>query len=85
MYSFAIVMWECLTRQEPFKGMHPMQIMRAIDRGERPRMPAGVHSTLEFVRIMELCWSHNPEHRPTFKSVLTALQKINPKETVSVS
>lgn len=25
VYSFAIVMWECLTRREPFKGMHPMQ------------------------------------------------------------
>jgi serine/threonine protein kinase len=26
VYSFAIVMWECLTRQLPYAGMTPVQV-----------------------------------------------------------
>lgn len=27
VYSFAVVLWELITREEPFKGYHPMQVI----------------------------------------------------------
>jgi serine/threonine protein kinase len=31
VYSFGMVLWELLTHEAPFAGMHPLQIVRAID------------------------------------------------------
>lgn len=31
VYSFGMVLWELLTHEAPFSGMHPLQIVRAID------------------------------------------------------
>ena len=73
VYSFAIVLWELLTAVEPFKGLHPMQIMRAVDRGERPPVPPSPECPPDYVALMEACWSREPEKRPTFKDALQRL------------
>lgn len=79
VYSFAVVMYELLTWQEPFKGLHPMQIMRAIDRGERPALPsepdcpATRQCPPAYVALMDKCWAREPEGRPTFGQALAEL------------
>ena len=73
VYSFSIVLWELLTALEPFKGLHPMQVMRAVDRGERPPVPPSPECPPDYVALMRQCWSKEPEDRPTFKE---ALQRI---------
>lgn len=82
VYSYAIVMWECVTREEPFKGLHPMQIMRAIDRGDRPALPAGVACAPAFWNLLERCWEHDAASRPPFAQVLKELKQINPHDAV---
>lgn len=56
VYSFAIVMWELAVKEEPFRGMHPMQIMRVIDKGDRPAVAEGIDAHPEYVKLMQHCW-----------------------------
>jgi hypothetical protein len=75
VYSFAIVLWELVTQLEPFKGLHPMQIMRACDRGERPPLSPDQRAAVPaaYVALMERCWAREPEARPSFREALQAL------------
>ena len=76
IYSFAIVLWELLTAVEPFKGMHPMQVMRAIDKGERPPVPPNPDCPPDYVALMRACWEREPEARPTFREGLERLSAM---------
>ena len=73
VYSFAIVLWELAVKEEPFRGMHPMQIMRVIDKGDRPPVPATVEILPEYKQLMMECWAQRPEDRPSFTSSLARL------------
>ncbi|CAM6091839.1 unnamed protein product [Calypogeia fissa] len=75
VYSFGIVLWELITREEPFKGYHPMQIMRAIDRGERPPIPLSCPQL--YKQLIVDCWHANPKCRPEFLGILGQLADIS--------
>ena len=63
--------------QEPFKGMHPMQVPRAVvDKKERPLVPAGIVGAQGYVELMVACWDHEPVRRPSFSEILTRLSGI---------
>ena len=77
VYSFGIVLHEMLTGQEPFKGMHPMQVARAVvDKKERPPVPAGIVGAQGYVELMVACWDHEPARRPSFSEILARLNSI---------
>jgi serine/threonine protein kinase len=73
IYSFGIVLWEILTRKEPFENHDSYNsFVHAIcDEKERPPIPADVHPSLK--RLMEVCWHEDPEKRPLFTEVLELL------------
>ena len=76
VYSYAIVLWEMVARDEPFKGMHPMQVAKAVDRGERPPMPAAEDACPRGYRsLIEQCWHSKPQARPSFEDILKMLKK----------
>ena len=62
--------------QEPFKGMHPMQVARAVVDKERPPVPAGIVGAQGYVELMVACWDHEPDRRPSFSEILTRLNSI---------
>ena len=33
VYAFGVVMWECMTREEPFRGQNPFQIVAQLMNG----------------------------------------------------
>ena len=83
VYSFGIVMWECLTRREPFAGMSPMQIVAALIRGERPHYDPtpGANSDYislpsEYHELMRKCWGASPYARPSMTDVLDPLERM---------
>jgi len=76
VYSYSIVLWEMLCKVEPFKGLHPMQVMWAVDKGERPPLPPLPDCPPDYVALIRSCWAREPEERPSFKEALQRLSAM---------
>eukprot|EP01101_Sappina_pedata_P006371 TRINITY_DN3144_c0_g1_i1.p1 TRINITY_DN3144_c0_g1~~TRINITY_DN3144_c0_g1_i1.p1 ORF type:complete len:526 (-),score=82.16 TRINITY_DN3144_c0_g1_i1:15-1592(-) len=73
VYSFGIILWELITRQAPYHGIPPMQVMfKVAHENLRPPVPSRCPKPL--VGIMCNCWSESPESRPPFTAVLEGLK-----------
>ncbi|XP_071347177.1 receptor-interacting serine/threonine-protein kinase 2-like isoform X2 [Trachinotus anak] len=82
MYSYAIIMWEVLSRQVPFEEVtNPMQIMFSVLRGIRPdtsldSLPAEIPSRGTLISLMTCGWTSNPDERPSFLQCLIELEPM---------
>ncbi|XP_049889510.1 receptor-interacting serine/threonine-protein kinase 2-like [Epinephelus moara] len=82
MYSYAIIMWEVLSRQIPFEEVtNPMQIMFSVLRGIRPdtnleSLPADIPSRDTLISLMTSGWTSNPDERPSFLKCLIELEPM---------
>lgn len=76
VYSFAIVLWEILTRQEPFSQFRALDEFRqaVCVRHERPIIPPDTLDSLK--RLIERCWDKEPSRRPSFREIVVALEHI---------
>lgn len=65
MYAFGVVLFEMMTRKQPYAGEDPEVVLRdVIKEKRRPELPRGVPS--ELATIMKECWHWDAERRPTF-------------------
>uniref|UniRef100_A0A8C7XNS4 non-specific serine/threonine protein kinase n=1 Tax=Oryzias sinensis TaxID=183150 RepID=A0A8C7XNS4_9TELE len=82
MYSYAIIMWEVLSRQIPFEEVtNPMQIMFSVLRGKRPdisldSLSADIPSRETLISLMTSGWNANPDDRPSFLKCLIELEPM---------
>lgn len=86
VYAFAMVMYEILTDGEtPFEKYSTIQLIKAIDDGERPEIPEDCDPN--YKSIMEKCWVDNPLERPTFTQLKEELKILlgNLKQTIKLS
>lgn len=74
VYSFAIILWELLTRQIPYAGKNTMQVVRSVDRGERLAIPPTCPP--DYAKLINACWDNDPTARPAFTSILTTLERM---------
>ncbi|KNC87617.1 hypothetical protein SARC_00248 [Sphaeroforma arctica JP610] len=72
VYSFAVVLWEMLTGQEPFAGMDPMSIAWLVMEGECLPIPEGVPEP--FKTLLNQCFQTEPEDRPEFNYILKTIE-----------
>ncbi len=73
IYSFALVLWQLVTREIPFHGYTPVQAAFAVARdGARPSIPD--HLPEYIGRIITCCWEQDQVKRPSFAKVSLALQ-----------
>ncbi|KAK2561984.1 Mitogen-activated protein kinase kinase kinase 20 [Acropora cervicornis] len=75
-FSYAVLLWEMLTQEVPFKGLHGMQIMWLVV-FEKERLTIPSTCPEKFASLMKKCWLAEPKERPTFGEILTALKSMN--------
>ena len=76
-YALGMVMYEVLSGNIPFPEVHAFPlVMIMIIRGERPGRPQGIEGLLftdDLWDMVQLCWSQQPNDRPTVEVVLERL------------
>ena len=76
-YALGMVILEVLSGQVPFASDKDFVVMRKVTNGERPERPREVWFTDDLWRILEQCWSSQPENRPTAEVVLECLGPLS--------
>lgn len=75
VYSFGIVLAECLSGEQPYSGMDAVQVAFAtVYRNKRPALPPTTPPAIE--KLTRLCWDADPKKRPVFAKVIDQLQGI---------
>ncbi|XP_029447480.1 receptor-interacting serine/threonine-protein kinase 2 isoform X2 [Rhinatrema bivittatum] len=82
IYSYAIIMWEVLSRKQPFEGaVNLMQIMFSVSGGKRPdtsaeSLPLCIPHREQIIPLMTSAWAQNPDERPSFLKCLIELEPV---------
>lgn len=78
MWSFAIVVWELMTREIPFVDLSPMECgMRIATEGLRVQIPPG--SSAHLAKLIKICMNEEAGKRPRFDMVIPILEKMGSK------
>jgi tRNA A-37 threonylcarbamoyl transferase component Bud32 len=73
VYAYGMVVFEVLAGDIPWRGLNQMQIMmQAGLQKQRPPVPEGAPADL--VALMQRCWDHEPDARPTFAAIKAELR-----------
>eukprot|EP01129_Flabellula_baltica_P015733 TRINITY_DN8114_c0_g1_i1.p1 TRINITY_DN8114_c0_g1~~TRINITY_DN8114_c0_g1_i1.p1 ORF type:complete len:1122 (+),score=231.22 TRINITY_DN8114_c0_g1_i1:81-3446(+) len=81
VYSFGIILWEIVARDEPFSDVSPISIPLYVIRGERPVIPKYCDEKLK--KLIKRCWAKNPSKRPSFNDIVSSLTDIY-ESTISI-
>uniref|UniRef100_A0A8D0BVR3 Receptor-interacting serine/threonine-protein kinase 2 n=1 Tax=Salvator merianae TaxID=96440 RepID=A0A8D0BVR3_SALMN len=82
IYSYAIIMWEVMSRKQPFEDViNPLQIMYSVSQGKRPDtgeeyLPLEVPHRAMILSLIESGWAQNPDDRPSFSRCLIELEPL---------
>lgn len=75
-YSMGIILWELLTREDPFADHEDYDIFvnAVCNEGERPIIPTWCPESLR--ALITACWDESPLKRPTFPEIVAALDDV---------
>ncbi|NXG06701.1 RIPK2 kinase, partial [Sakesphorus luctuosus] len=82
IYSYAIIMWEVMSRKRPFEEViNPLQIMYSVSQGQRldlseESLSVDIPHRMLIIRLMQSAWAHNPDERPSFLKCLIDLEPV---------
>eukprot|EP01100_Stratorugosa_tubuloviscum_P006059 TRINITY_DN2636_c2_g1_i1.p1 TRINITY_DN2636_c2_g1~~TRINITY_DN2636_c2_g1_i1.p1 ORF type:complete len:553 (-),score=254.25 TRINITY_DN2636_c2_g1_i1:76-1734(-) len=76
VYSFGIILWELLTRQEPFLEFEDLYTFRqaVCNNHVRPIIPADTNPALK--NLIQCCWSPDVSRRPQFDEIIRSLETV---------
>uniref|UniRef100_A0A4W4FMU6 Scaffold protein ILK n=1 Tax=Electrophorus electricus TaxID=8005 RepID=A0A4W4FMU6_ELEEL len=78
MWSFAVLLWELVTREVPFADLSNMEIgMKVALEGLRPTIPPGISPHI--CKLMRICMNEDPAKRPKFDMIVPILEKMQDK------
>ncbi|AVL94173.1 putative serine/threonine protein kinase receptor [Megavirus vitis] len=77
VYSFGIILWELMTRDQPYADMTIAAIAVAVIRdNKRPDYDGETDIPPEYIELMTNCWHIDPVIRPTFLEIMTRLSNM---------
>lgn len=76
VFSYGIVLWELVTRDEPFSGMPAFQVIFAVGT-KGVRLPLPAICPPELIKLITSCWQEDPSLRPPFSDIITYLERIS--------
>ncbi|XP_030347171.1 receptor-interacting serine/threonine-protein kinase 2 isoform X1 [Strigops habroptila] len=82
IYSYAIIMWEVMSRKQPFEEViNPLQIMYSVSQGQRldlseESLSMDIPHRVIIIRLIESGWAQNPDERPSFLKCLIDLEPV---------
>lgn len=75
VFSFGIILWEVLSREQPFKDIElTFSILWNVHKGNRPPLIEGCPKPIE--ELMTTCWSKNPSERPGMDYVVQVMGEL---------
>lgn len=75
VFSFGIVLWEVLSREQPFKDIElTFSILWHVHMGHRPPLIEGCPRPIE--ELMTSCWAKDPSARPSMDLVVRVMAEL---------
>jgi len=75
MWSYAVLLWELATREEPFGDLSPMEAgMKIATEGLRLSISPGISPHM--AKLIKICMNEDPGKRPTFDVLIPILEKM---------
>lgn len=72
VYAFGIFVYEIMMKKTAFEGCNEMNIMFQVMNENRPEMNNTIPES--YKKLIEMCWQHDPQKRPTFEDIVKLLQ-----------
>ena len=80
VFSFGVVVYEIVTRSDPWPRVPGMQAANNVMNGIRMEIPQCQPVLQE---VMSRCWKQDPQERPEFKEILEMIKQTNTIDEVS--
>ena len=75
VYSFGIIMWQLITREEPFANLGQIEAAAVVAMEfARPLFPADTPPPIK--DLIERCWAEDPTSRPSVSEILLELNAM---------
>jgi len=74
VYSFAIILWELITKSAPYPGVQPKDLAAQIIDGLRPEIPENCDPVIR--ELLVKCWDKDPFERPALYQVIAKLESL---------
>jgi len=77
IYSFALIVWELITRKSPFGDIHTIEelVENVVNKEIRPEIPEGTPVNLG--KLIKKCWTGDPTKRPAFSDIVGLFDLIS--------
>jgi serine/threonine protein kinase len=84
VFAFGLILFEILAGFPAFSArLGRYKILRSVVEGERPEIPGSVAAGAR--ELIEDCWAHEPDDRPTFAAIVDRLVGMEFKVTAGVN
>jgi len=76
VFSFAVVMYEIITQQPPWKDLNAVQASHQVIEGNRMKIPSECNCPPLLESLVNRCWAQDANERPEFNEIYDILISI---------